>query len=461
MLQAPTNDRKTKAEASSKTAEYLPEHEQSSQLMSGMGQFSAQEVLLMRQSHPMQKRDNLAALQKVYGNQAVLRMRLGENRRSTTVQPMQGGVLQRRCACGNTVGEGGTGAECQQKQQLSLQHKTQGAKAGGEVPSIVHEVLNSPGQSLELETRTFMESRFEQDFGDIQVHDDAKAHDSAKAVNASAYTVKKNIVFGEGKYDPHSMLGQRLIAHELTHTIQQQQSEPAMQSSLNLAHNNTQQEQEAEDVANAVVQGQPIGISQFHSPQVVRQTAMDGGVDEETPRDAGLPGGVETPVTESASSSGGSSSGGGGSGGVPSVPDCTAVMGGRGINYYGLGLLYNHTYVNFKESASDYWLIEGGPLSSDPKTSGAWAKPKSWESDGNRKTTTWPPSDCPAVKKLLFDTQTIYHSKALPYNATAGPNSNSFAEHLTFKAGVPAVFDCGTICHDKAYDYWKSHTRPS
>lgn len=145
---------------------------------------------------------------------------------------------------------------------------------------------------------------------------------------------------------------------------------------------------------------------------------------------------------------------------MPALPDCTAVMGGRGIKYGPgnvAGLVANHTYVNFYENAANYWLIEGGPLPAAPKTSGAWAKPGNWESDGNRTTTTWSASDCPGVKKLLFDTQAIYHSKALPYDAWNGPNSNSFAEHLTFKAGVPSDFHSA----DVEYAYWRTRTRPS
>ena len=113
MLQAPISDRKTKAEASSKTAEYLPEYEPSSHLMGGIGRFSKREASPTRQSQPLQQQENLAALQKVYGNQAVLRMRQGENGRSPAANPVQGGVLQRKCACGNSAGSSGSCAECQ------------------------------------------------------------------------------------------------------------------------------------------------------------------------------------------------------------------------------------------------------------------------------------------------------------------------------------------------------------
>lgn len=141
MLQAPTSDRKTKAEASSKTAEYLPEYEQSSHLMGGMGR--------SRQSQPLQQRENLAALQKVYGNQAVLRMK----GRSTAANSEHKGVLQRKCACGNSAGSSGSCAECQSKQEGILQTKLQigepGDKYEQESDHIADEVISMPNSSLQ------------------------------------------------------------------------------------------------------------------------------------------------------------------------------------------------------------------------------------------------------------------------------------------------------------------------
>jgi len=90
-----------------------------------------------------------------------------------------------------------------------------------EVPPLVHETLNSPGQSLDPKASTFMESRFGYDFSQVRVHTDAKAADSAKAVHALAYTVGQNIVFGEGQYEPQTQTGLKVLAHELSHVLQQ------------------------------------------------------------------------------------------------------------------------------------------------------------------------------------------------------------------------------------------------
>ncbi len=82
-------------------------------------------------------------------------------------------------------------------------------------------VLRSPGHSLDSEARAVMEPRFGRDFSDVRVHADSQAAASAEAVNARAYTVGSHIAFGFGQYAPGSPSGQRLLAHELTHVVQQ------------------------------------------------------------------------------------------------------------------------------------------------------------------------------------------------------------------------------------------------
>ncbi|OBF33681.1 hypothetical protein A5724_19215 [Mycobacterium sp. ACS1612] len=103
----------------------------------------------------------------------------------------------------------------------------------GGAPGIVTDVLNSPGQPLDTATRSYMESRFGQDFGDVRVHTDSTAARSAAAIDAHAYTVGRDIVFGKGRFTPGSHDGRQLIAHELTHVLQQKAD-----SSANLGHRN-------------------------------------------------------------------------------------------------------------------------------------------------------------------------------------------------------------------------------
>ncbi len=88
-------------------------------------------------------------------------------------------------------------------------------------PALVREVLNSPGKPLDAETRSLMEPRFGFDFSSVRVHNDETAAKAARAVSANAYTSGNHIAFGGEKYSPTTSNGRSLLAHELTHVIQQ------------------------------------------------------------------------------------------------------------------------------------------------------------------------------------------------------------------------------------------------
>jgi N-acetyl-anhydromuramyl-L-alanine amidase AmpD len=136
--------------------------------------------------------------------------------------PPRAGLLQRKCACGGLAGFSGQCEDCGKK-RLGVQRRAAGP-ATGFAPPIVREVLHSPGKPLDPGTRAFMEPRFGHDFSTVRVHDDSRAGKSAAAVNAHAYTLGQDIVFGPGQYRPETSGGQGLIAHELTHVMQQGRS---------------------------------------------------------------------------------------------------------------------------------------------------------------------------------------------------------------------------------------------
>src|SRR6266487_493420 len=186
--------------------------------------------------------------------------------------PIQASLRQRKCACGQHTGAGGECEECRQKREGMLQRAAVSASPviGRGVPPIVHEVLSSPGKALDTGTRAFMEPRFGHDFSKVRIHNhtplmtksdltisrpgdqgeqeadrmtglpmqapgqrsgydfsqvrmhtDAQAAESARAINALAYTVGQHLVFGTGQYAPQTNIGKRLLAHELTHVVQQ------------------------------------------------------------------------------------------------------------------------------------------------------------------------------------------------------------------------------------------------
>lgn len=113
--------------------------------------------------------------------------------------------------------------DCEQMGCEEMIHRRENSsKTQLRVPGVVHEVLGSPGQPLDTETRAFMEPRFGQDFSHVRIHTGPKASQSARSIHAHAYTLGKDIVFGEGKYSPDTSNGRHLLAHELTHVVQQE-----------------------------------------------------------------------------------------------------------------------------------------------------------------------------------------------------------------------------------------------
>src|SRR5262245_5616841 len=193
-------------------------------------------------------------------------------------------VLQRKCACGGSAGQSGECEDCRKKklsdaEGVQLQARLAFGTAGDafereadcvadeimRMPSssvgpgnaflgaaplvqrradagtletrtvlpIVRDVLSSPGAPLNAATRTFFERRLGYDFGKVRVHADARAAESSRAVNALAYTVGSDVVFASGQYAPGTRTGQKLLAHELTHVVQQTQAaSPALQRQI-------------------------------------------------------------------------------------------------------------------------------------------------------------------------------------------------------------------------------------
>jgi hypothetical protein len=89
-----------------------------------------------------------------------------------------------------------------------------------EVDSKIH-ALRRGGEPLSNSTLSFFESRFGRDLSSVRVHTDAEASESARAIGSRAYTLGNHIVFGGREYAPTTVAGRRLLAHELTHVMQQ------------------------------------------------------------------------------------------------------------------------------------------------------------------------------------------------------------------------------------------------
>ncbi len=132
--------------------------------------------------------------------------------------------LQHACACDGACPRCQTEQTGQEHERLQTKHVGSSNSGQAAAPPIVHEVLASPSQLLDPATRAFMEPRFGHDFSHVRVHTDATAAESAEAVNALAYTVGRELVFARGQYMPGTASGQRLLAHELAHVMQQEDS---------------------------------------------------------------------------------------------------------------------------------------------------------------------------------------------------------------------------------------------
>jgi hypothetical protein len=231
------------------------------------------------------------------------------------------GLLQRKCDCGNAAGLTGECSGCQGKKLTVQRREKEGSAA--EVPAIVHDVLRSSGQPLDPTTRTFMESRFNQgltysvqpldpsiaksdlavgavgnqyereadrvagqvmrlpssempvssrelDFSQVRIHSDYKANQSAAALKAQAYTYRDQIVFGSGRYMPNTVEGRELLAHELTHVLQQRsQSATALQTKLIGSPSEllpTQDALSSQAVSSLQLENLPAQASEFELP---------------------------------------------------------------------------------------------------------------------------------------------------------------------------------------------------
>jgi len=140
--------------------------------------------------------------------------------------------------------------KCHKKQLLKRSSEGAGPRS---VPPIVYEVLCSPGRPLDPGTRAFFEPRFAHDFGRVRVHTEPEAARSARQVSALAYTMGSDIVFDSGKYAPERDVGRSLLAHELTHVVQQ--GSASENADLTVADSDSSSEAEARKASKAVASG--------------------------------------------------------------------------------------------------------------------------------------------------------------------------------------------------------------
>lgn len=198
-------------------------------------------------------------------------------------------LLQRRCKPGALC------PHCAEENEL-LPARRQGADAGEAARQVAPEVkeqLSRPGQPLDRDTRSFFEARFGHDFGKVRVHADAQAARSAESVGARAWTVGRDVVFGANEYRPSSPEGRRLLAHELTHVVQQ--GDGPASPPKRVSRPSDPCEREADRIAAEVMQAPAAGAGIGRTAGVAAETgtAARQELTDETPAEPEAAGGAE------------------------------------------------------------------------------------------------------------------------------------------------------------------------
>jgi len=130
--------------------------------------------------------------------------------------------------------------------------------------------LSAPGHALDSATLAYFEPRLGADFSHVRIHADDRAAKSASDVDAQAYTVGRHVVFGPGRYAPHTTAGRQLLTHELAHVVQQQNAVPDG-APLSISRSGDASEQQADAAVQALQSGAAIPTLLPSSLQVARQ----------------------------------------------------------------------------------------------------------------------------------------------------------------------------------------------
>lgn len=206
-------------------------------------------------SHPANSRVRAVSLkrtQQTFGNRFAQRAVAPVQKKPATTAR----VLQRHCSCAGAC-SACQGKTVEEEEPKLLQRQTPSAGTPGDPPNASVVPSSSSGQPLEKDTRSFMERRFGSDFSNVRIHTGTSAAQSADALQADAYATGRDIYFAARKYAPETASGRHLLAHELTHTIQQQgiATSPTPAAQVRISQPTDPLEIEADQVASLVTNG--------------------------------------------------------------------------------------------------------------------------------------------------------------------------------------------------------------
>jgi hypothetical protein len=206
---------------------------------------------------------------------------LAGNRAQLALLSRLGPVMRCGCGCGGACEEPavmrcacGCGGKCEEDLSVARKAAPGPAAPGGSALGSAAAVVSRPGRALDGRTRSRMEHGFGRDLGGVRIHTDAAAATSARRLGARAYTVGDHIVFGAGQYAPEHRTGQHLIAHELTHTMQQRDRRHVQRAGT-VSRPNDPHEREAEATASAVMAGRAVAPSRQAPGDVIHRDLLD------------------------------------------------------------------------------------------------------------------------------------------------------------------------------------------
>ncbi|RXH56523.1 DUF4157 domain-containing protein [Granulicella sibirica] len=172
--------------------------------------------------------------------------------RQAAVSTRQGAAVKPTQSSGSLFSTGQSASR-----QISVQRQANGNAMHSDAAAAVRGTVAQPGRPLDAQTRSQMEPHLGYDLSSVRVHTDQDAASSARAVQAVAYTAGSHIAFDTGRYSPGTLSGQQLMAHELTHVVQQSQGPVAGNSigdGVQVSHPSDSFEREARAVGDAATQ---------------------------------------------------------------------------------------------------------------------------------------------------------------------------------------------------------------
>jgi hypothetical protein len=189
-------------------------------------------------------------------------------------------LLQRKCGCG------GACRPCAKDEKRKLQRVATGTRRG-EAPPIVGDVLAESGRPLDMPSRAMMEPRFGHDFSGVRIHSGARASQSAQAVDALAYAVGNHVVIDESRWPSSGPSRDRMLAHELTHVVQQSSGAVTHDRTmpLRIGGSDDPLEHEADSMAQGVVGG--AATSQGDASGVLRRQKGQAKPEKEGAKNCG------------------------------------------------------------------------------------------------------------------------------------------------------------------------------